>query len=429
MLYKEVKSVIPDKNMARKAADCFMDVVADTHCVSRMKTPLPEIYRCLKKGRLDEAVCALYQKIWGLDLGTSKFESIATRLSRIPYLDRSQWPDSVRRFASVIRVLLEEEETDGHMEDSTPMGKHELGQYPPQEIEMGLNNLALNSTTPAEFNAVFQDIQKEISKVRGENGQAIGLGKGDGHCADRLFYMKLARNYALPVRQRPLEKSGSLYPHHHVPWEAGKPFYDIDPWKSLGKIMSGLSKSWHLVEGEIYGHEYGIPDCMVIIDSSGSMADPRKEISHAVLGAACAVDAYLRNEARVAVYNFSDATAGDELILPYTRSRIKIYEALCRYFGGGTQLLLKKIQSIQTNRLPDIFLITDMQITNLTILVQYFYECKNRITAVHIGKNKYTDAFQQRMAMQKNVRIYGVENRQDIPRIVLGSVREYIYSN
>ena len=70
-----------------------------------------------------------------------------------------------------------------------------------------------------------------------------------------------------------------------------------------------------------------------------------------------------------------------------------------------------------------------MQITNLTILVQYFNECKNCITAVHIGKNRYTDEFQQSMAMQQNVRIYGVENRQDIPGIVLGSVREYLYTN
>ena len=429
MLYKEAKSVIQEKSIARKAADCFMDVVADTHCVSRIKTPLPVMYRYLQRGRLDEAVCALYQKIWGLDLGADKFEAIATRLSRIPYLDRNQWPDSIRRFASVIRVLLEEEEMDEDMEGPSPMGNHELGRYSPQEIEKGLKDLALNSATPAEFNAVFQDMQKEISNALGKNCHDMGLGKGDGFNADSLYYMKLAQNYALPVRKRPLEKSGSLYPHHHVSWEVGKPFYDIDPWKSFGKLMPGLSKSWQRVEGEMYGHEYGIPDCMVIIDSSGSMADPRKEISQAVLGAACAVDAYLRNGARVAVYNFSDAAAGDELILPYTQSRTMIYEALCRYFGGGTQLLVKNIQAIQTDPLPDIFLTTDMQITNLTILVQYFNECKNRITAVHIGKNRCTDGFQQSMAMQQNVRIYGVENLQDIPRIVLGSVRGYLYTN
>jgi hypothetical protein len=239
--------------------------------------------------------------------------------------------------------------------------------------------------------------------------------------------MHLARNYALPIRKRPMAKSGSLYPHHHLPWEAGKPVYDIDPWKSFGKMMPGLTKSWRRIEGEIYGHGYGTPDCMVILDSSGSMVDPRKEISHAVLGSGCAADAYLRNGARVAVYNFSDAGAGDELILPYTHDRRRIYGALCRYFGGGTKLVLKTIQAIQTEQLPDIFLITDMQITNLEILVQYLNECKNRVTAVHIGKNKHTEAFQQKVALQPNVQIHGVEKLQDIPGIVLGRVRAFLY--
>jgi hypothetical protein len=60
--------------------------------------------------------------------------------------------------------------------------------------------------------------------------------------------------------------------------------------------------------------------------------------------------------------------------------------------------------------------------------VFYFKTCGNRITAVHIGMNKHTEAFQQMMAMQENVHIYGVENLDDIPGIVLGSVRAYLYT-
>ena len=428
ILYKEVKSVIQDKHMAKKVADCFMDVVADTHCISQKKTPLPEIYRHLPRSRLDEVICALYQTIWGLDLGADTFEKITTLLSRIPYLDRSLWPDSIRRFATLIREFLDEQETDEEIQNPSSMGDHNLGQYSPQEIEQGLKKLASEAATPADFSAILGDIEGDLPDSPGKEGLGIGLGKGDGLEANRLYYMNLAKNYALPIRKRPMQKSGSLYPHHYVPWEAGKPVYDIAPWKSFGKIIPGLTKSWQRIEGEIYGHDYGTPDCMVVIDSFGSMVDPDKMISHAVLGAGCAADAYLRNGARVAVYNFSDAGAGDELILPYTRHRRKIYGALCRYFGGGTQLLIKHIQEIQTEKLPDIFLITDMQITNLEILVRYLNECRNRITAVHIGKNKHTEAFQQKMALQPNVHIHGVENLKDIPGIVLGRVREFLYS-
>jgi hypothetical protein len=428
MLYREARSVIPDKKMARTAADRFMDVVADTHCVGRIETPIPDLYRQLPKSPMDEAICALYQKIWGLDLGIEEFDALASRLSRIPYLDRSRWPDSMRRFALLVRQLLEEEAADEHTERPSRMGEHDLNQYPPQEIEKGLKDLAAEAESPVEFESILQDIQDDLDQGRGKDGREIGLGKGKSIDFNILYYMKLARNYALPVRKRPIEKSGALYPHHHVSWEAGKPFHDIDPWKSFGRIMPGLTKSWQRLEGEMYGREYGTPDCMVVIDSSGSMVEPRKEISHAVLGAACAADAYLRNGASVAVYNFSDAGAGDERILPYTQSRMKIYSALCHYFGGGTRLFVESIKALQADRLPDIFLITDMQITNLENLVQYLNGCKNRITAVLIGENKHIDTFRKSMSLHPNVQIYGVENLGDIPGIVLGKIREYLYA-
>lgn len=429
MLYAEAKSVVQDKRLAQKAADTFMDVVADTYCVTRKETPLPKLYRNMQKGRLDEAVCALYQKIWGLDLGVEKFEEIAAKLSRIPYLDRNLWPASIRRFASVIQELFKEEKSDGAAEKTNRMGHHDLSHYSPREIEEGLKQLASSAPTPAEFKAIFQDFQEDISNALGKKGLEAGLGKGGDFEADILYYMKLSQNYALPLRKRLMEKSGSLYPHHHVPWEAGKPFNDIDPWKSFGKIMPGLTKSWQRVEGEIYGQDYGTPDCILIIDSSGSMVDPRKQLSYAVLGAACAAEAYLRNGARVAVYNFSDAIADDEFILSYTRNRRKIYGALCHYFSGGTQLLVKTIKTFQAEPPPDIFLITDMQIVNLGNLVRYFNECKNRITAVLVGKNKHIYAFRQRMALNQNVQIYSVESLQDIPGIVLGKIRENIRSD
>ncbi|MBT4267443.1 MAG: VWA domain-containing protein [Deltaproteobacteria bacterium] len=430
-IYKEAKSVLEDKTLARKAADCFMDVVADTHCVRQKKTPLPDIYRNTRKGRLNEVMCALYQKIWGVDLGVDTFEDAAARLARIPYLDRGRWPESMRRFALVFENLnLEEDhqqkdpEKDDEKRDR--MDNHSMDQYSDQQIEDGLQKLARESETPMEFKAILEDIEEEIPSSLKKKGKQMGFGKGVGLDGDVLYYMKLAQNYALPIQKRPLERSGSLYPHNHIPWEVGQPFHDIDPFKSFGKLMPGLTKSWRRIEGEMYGHEPGTPNCMVIIDSSASMVEPGKEVSHAVLGAACAVDAYLRKGASVAVYNFSDADAGDELILHYSRDKKKIYHGLCRYFGGGTHLHLERIRGFQSKRLPDIFMITDMQITNLENLVQYFNECENRITVVAIGQNLESRTFQRTMALQQNVQIYRVENREDIPKIILGKVRDYL---
>ena len=347
-IYKEAKLVLEDKTMARKASDCFMDVVADTHCVRQKKTPLPEIYRQIPKDRLDGVVCALYQKIWGMDLGVDKFENTARRLSAIPYLDRRRWPGSMRRFALVIKELYLDDTSrkdDAGKEDTsrkspqedenqTSMDNHTMDQYSPRQIEDGLQKLAQESESPMEFNAILEDVEEEISRVIQTKGKKMGLGKGSSLNGEALYYMKLAQNYALPIQKRPMERSGALYPYNHVPWEASQPFHDIDPFKSYGKLLPGLTKSWNRIEGEVYGHEIGTPDCMVIIDSSASMVEPSKKTSHAVLGAACAVDAYLRKGASVAVYNFSDADAGDEFILDYSRHKRKIYDGLCRYFGG-----------------------------------------------------------------------------------------------
>ncbi|MBL7204132.1 MAG: hypothetical protein ISS63_07360 [Desulfobacteraceae bacterium] len=421
-LYTEVKRVLKDKQMARLVADYFMDVVSDTHCVGQKESPIPKIYRHLNRGILDEVIHALYQRIWGVDLGVEGYEDISRKLSRLSYLDRRLWRESIRRFGRIVESVLETQEGLGDSYKPSPMGIHELHQYSSQEIEQGLREVVLDSDSPSEFKETIEDFEDEIL--------GMGLGPGSPLDADILYYMKLAENYALPIRKTPMEKSGSLYPHHHVPWEVGKPYQDIDPWTSFGKIMPGITQTWKRLEGEVFGQEEGtmIPDCVVLIDSSGSMINPRQNLSYAVLGASCACDAYLRNDAKVAVYNFSDANVGGRRTLPYSRNRMEIYCTLCHYFGGGTRLLIKDIDSLQTDRIPDIFLITDMRITNLKMLMQYFNECKNRVTTVHIGNNERTHTFRRSMALRNNIAIYGVEKKEDIPRIVLGKIREYFHT-
>ena len=427
-LYKESKKVLKDKDMAKRATDCFIDVVADTHCVSQKDTSIPKLYRHLRRGKLEEAIHALYQKIWGMDLGVEGHEDVSRRLSRLPYLDRNRWKESIKRFAMVIHTLLTQDESDGGPDQPNPMGEHGLQQYSQQEIERGLQELATDVDSPAEFKEIVEDFEEELAEGALSSDDAMGYGEGESMDADILYYMKLAENYLLPIRRTPMEKSGSLYPHHHIPWEAGQPYQDIDPWTSFGKIMPGITQTWQRLEGNVFSQEEGTPNCIIIIDSSGSMTDPLRNLSHAVLGAACACDAYLRNDAQVAVYNFSDAYVGGQRVLNYSRNRKAIYRSICHYFGGGTQLQMENIEALQTDRVPDIFLITDMQITNLETMIAYFNGCKNRVTAVHIGNNKQVQAFRSSMTLRENVGIYAVAKKEDIPRIVLGKIKEYLYS-
>jgi len=138
----------------------------------------------------------------------------------------------------------------------------------------------------------------------------------------------------------------------------------------------------------------------------------------------------LRNDAKVAVYNFSDAPMGGKAILNFSAERAKIYGVLCKYFGGGTALNLNELDPLlEAAREPDIFIITDMKITNLGKVIGYLNNIDNRITAVYIGENTYALRFREAMEGKKNISFYNVTKKEDIPKIVLGKIKEYFRGN
>jgi Mg-chelatase subunit ChlD len=373
---------------------------------------------------------ALYSRIWGVDLESSGSEALIRRLSRIPYLDRAKWEQSLRRFCRLIRPLLEEEKQQGQGMSSAPLGQHGLAGHSQSEVDQGLREFAQEAASPRQFRETVADFAEELAEL-GYAAEQEGMGRGRGKelDTDLLYYMKLAENYRLPVHKAPLEKNSSADPYAHAPWELGKPIQDIDVWTSFGKILPGLTQTWVRRQGEVQGRREGVPDCIVVIDSSGSMTNPRHLLSHAILGAGCACEAYLRHGAQVAVYNFSDAPKGGRLLLDFTRDRKRIYQALCHYFGGGTALALEGLEELRHRArqgAPDVFLITDMQITNLETVIAYFSQVEGRITAVHIGETSSALQFKKAAAEWKNVSVFAVSRREDIPRIVLGQVKEYL---
>ncbi len=423
-LYRAAKNALKDADRSQKALDYFMDVVADTNCVMSCDTPIPQLYRNLSRGPLEKAVHSACQEMWGIDLAIEGNREIARKLSRLPYLDRSRWVDCMEKFAKIIEPLFEE--VDPQSVDPNPMGSHSVQQYSRDEVEQGLKDLADDSDSPQEFREIIQDMAQDSATAELIKN-SMGLGRGDPFDPDIYYYMNLAALYSLPVRRAPVTKSGNLYPHHHIPWEIGKPIAEVDPWTSFGKIMPGLTQSWYRCEGEISGRGEGVPDCLIIIDSSASMINPRYNLSYATLGASCACESYLRNGSSVAVYNFSDASDGDRHVLPYSRNRDDIYRAICHYFGGGTKILPENIETLQKKPLPDIFLITDMQMTDLAFFIKYLNGCDNRITAVHIGDNKHSGLFVKSMDLKRNVAIFPVNDRKDIPSIILGQVKDYFH--
>ncbi len=424
-LYARAKKILEDNDLARKATDIFMDVVADTHAVRETNSAIPQLYSGIARTPLEAVIFSLYERIWGVDLRACGDQDAVRRLTTIPYLDRRRWLSSLTRFIRGIRPLLEEADNDSP-DEQAQMGRHGFQQYGPEEIERALREFAREAESPGEFADVFEDLQNELEVPNQDTAEDMGLGAGTPTDANRLYYMKLAENYALPLRKVPMRDSGNLHPYSHRPWEVCQPVQDLDPWSSFGKYLPGITQVWERREGLIYGKKEKTPNCLVIIDSSGSMVDPRTHLSYAVLGGGCAADSYLRHDASVAVYNFSDAPAGGREYLPFTRSRPLVYKVICRYFGGGTALNLDEISSITQENETDIFLITDMQITNLDQTISRFSRLKSRVTAVHVGKKSGALRFIKASVKNQNISVFGVNDADDIPRIVLGSVRDYL---
>ena len=429
-LYAAAKEVLQDREMAQRATDAFIDVVSDTFCVKEFETALPQLYRHLERSPLDTVMAALYSRIWGIDLDSAAPEGLIRRLSRISYLDRTQWEKSLHRFCRLIRPILEEEQQQEEGMSSAPLGQHGLGGHSQNEVEQGLREFARQAANPREFQETVADFAEELAEQGYTDAQeGMGRGKGQQLDTDLLYYMKLAESYHLPVRKAPLQRSSSLDPYAHAPWELGKPIQDVDVWTSFGKILPGLTQTWLRQHGEVVGRREGVPDCIIAIDSSGSMTNPRYLLSYAILGAGCACEAYLRHGAQVAVYNFSDAPAGDSLSLDFTTDRKRIYQTLCRYFGGGTALALEEFDELRRKgrrSAPDVFLITDMAITNLETMTAYISQIEGRITAVHIGETEAAMQFKKATAGRKNVNVFAVTRKEDLPRIILGQVKEYL---
>ena len=174
-LYARAKEILGNGDLARKATDLFMDVVADTHAVKERQSPLPQLYRYGPRTDLEQAVFSLYEKIWGVDLGGKGDPDTVGRLVTIPYLDKRRWLASLVRFIRGIRPLLEKNQHTCQ-ELQNRMGEHGFQQYGAEEIERALRDFARESESPEQFADVLEDLQNGLQCS--DNDTAEGIGRG-----------------------------------------------------------------------------------------------------------------------------------------------------------------------------------------------------------------------------------------------------------
>ncbi|MCB2187288.1 MAG: hypothetical protein KQJ78_12775 [Deltaproteobacteria bacterium] len=423
-LYGRAKAVLGEGAAARRATDLFLDAVADTMVLSRLASPLPRVYALLPRDQAQEALLKALEITWQKEMRAQGDPELARAVAGLPWLEKARWPQTLERFC---RLLESQLRGAGGEEGGAPaLGAHSLSRYSPDQVRQGLGELARRLADPPRFGEIVGDWSEELAQAAGGQAPGLGLGAGAGPGGDNhtaAFYLALAGEYALPLRRAPQELAGAAYPHHHRPWELGGSWQDLDVWTSFGMIMPGISQTWRRQEGRVFAPEARVPDCLIAIDSSGSMPHPGRVLSPAVLGAGAAADAYLQNGARVAVVNFSDADRGGVLVQGYSPRREEVFQALAHYWGGGTRLRLADLDSLQLEPPPDLFLITDLEITNLTPLMSWLKASPNRVLAVHLAHNPQALAFRDGLDLSPHVTVQAVLAPADIPALVLGRVR------
>ena len=189
-----------DGALVKQVVEYFSDVVVDTHAVRERESKLPEVYRHAESSEVTDVIRALYQRLWGENLGVEDRGEV-DRLARIPYLDASQWGDSLRSFAQVIAPLIQQETDDGNGQGGM-MG--DTQQYSAGELAAGMEQFAEQGFYA--FREMVRDFADELQDAN--MMPDMGRGKGTPSDADLLFYMARASAFRLPVQTMPLEKVG-----------------------------------------------------------------------------------------------------------------------------------------------------------------------------------------------------------------------------
>ncbi|MCS7241030.1 MAG: hypothetical protein NZ651_07295, partial [Candidatus Bipolaricaulota bacterium] len=198
----------------------------------------------------------------------------------------------------------------------------------------------------------------------------------------------------------------------------------LAPLASFGRVCTpGLTKKWLRSGRESNLVRQSLPDLLILIDSSGSMTNPCESVSYAVLAGIVAALTYLDHGSRVAVINFSS----EDLILEFTRDRVKVEKYLVAYQNGGTTVHPDSIKRIlhQARGPVDILLISDMAISNLDEVVQAMtsFACSHRIFVFLITEDS-KDLPQLQSKFPRSVEWHKVKNDQDLLNLVLGAVRK-----
>lgn len=335
----------------------------------------------------------------------------------------------------------------------------------------------LRKATPGEVKEALREIsykitRREYEQIKDwlkENGvgvprthgpKSIGTSEGALPVDQEVveYYKQLSMMYPLVVTKKLLDTDTTARSWSNTKkWRPGDDPNLALPGSSGGRFLPGVTRSIMIDERPVRTTRYKVPHLLLVMDSSGSMPDPKQRKSYAVLGGYCGARSYHLHGSSVGVINFS----GSSFYLPYTRDLDGALGAISAYQGGGTTVDIEMVKKMlgpemaelymrnperDMRNLPreavrkaielsmghlesafsaesiDVILFSDGGISNLNEVLELFREkaALNRATIIltHGFVQELADLNDDRIAIRR------IDEPKDIPHITIGETRK-----
>jgi len=404
-----------------KIINYFNDVVVNLNILLQRgssSNSLGLVYKNITKedNKLGKLLCAYYHSFAKeIDFGSDFKEldkSLKSKFIALNYIDFT----SVNKlnvsyyllsFKKIVEDLIKMEKVDSSFEE----GNTPIRNASEEEKNKALKELA---------GILDIDDYKYIRSVLNYGDYSHDDSNRDSKKADAAlidYYEKKAMQYPVKILRMPLITENE-YKERLSEWVPSDSLQRMNLLRTGGRIIPGVTKKWIKGTYNTYGQKIKIPDCIIVIDSSGSMERVSSGKSYAAIAAVSAAIQYMDNGAKVDVVNFSS----DATVTRY-KDRRTVLEALLEDKNEGTNFPSSQIKDMLSEKNKDLVVITDGKVDyeHITNFFNILNEKgkQNRISFIYFTASD-SDEYDEFIKNYKNIRFHFVKEAEDIPKLVIG---------
>lgn len=371
-----IRKALPTKeDRAPLVSNLFSDLLINDRLQRTHQLRMADVYRALRSPDGDasgvwQLYMGIYEYLWGLPPRSLTAERLAPEMAvdaslgaRLVRVYQRDWLKGAARFAALLFPYFVQEPSDpvakvfSALNDATecggpgagiPDGLAEVGEDEDDVIHPGDDPLVGGNDAGEGVGAgraATSAGRKEPAGVRprsiveyGELLRSLGVKVDDKELAIR-YYRELASRFLVRFPDVPLAPTRQVDLEGHEVWDIGSPLEDVDWVQSVmasPRIVPGYTTR-ERVYGESMGKETGKspPDIYIGIDCSGSMSDPRRQLSYPVLAGVVLACSALRAGARVMACLSGESRGRTVATDGFSRSEREVLELLTDYLGTG----------------------------------------------------------------------------------------------